>query len=464
MSATNRPARGLSARAAPLSLILALGCLALGLGSAAPPPARATFKAVIVGPARGELEPCGCSGGQFGGIDRVAAAVSFAAQSARGPVLRLASGGVVGERATVERDWGLAQLETLWMAYGQMDLAAVGLFADDLEVGLLALRERVALLGRASVVATNVVDAEGRFLFEPAYRDPGTGAVVLCFAEPGRRGDGWRTIEPAAALQRLEREGRLGPAQAGALVFVEGEAADAEAVAPAAPPGSVFLLSGAGGDPDHALGSLGGGVHWAGKLGERGRHLIELTPLPGSGYTWRDVPVSQSVPVLPEYAVYREQYRLTLEATDVVGQLADHLGAPEAGAYAGSELCGDCHVEAYEIWEETLHSHGLETLEQDLRGSANALSDPACLFCHSVGFGYETGWASARVPVSERRGLHGGLAGVGCESCHGPGMRHVESEDPDDILLSDAGTCIGCHDGENDPGFNFEKKWPQIEH
>ena len=51
----------------------------------------------------------------------------------------------------------------------------------------------------------------------------------------------------------------------------------------------------------------------------------------------------------------------------------------------------------------------------------------------------------------------------GCELCP-PGAAHSDSELPADIELSTAATCLGCHDGENDPDFDFAKKWPLIEH
>ena len=63
-------------------------------------------------------------------------------------------------------------------------------------------------------------------------------------------------------------------------------------------------------------------------------------------------------------------------------------------------------------------------------------------------------------------GAQPALAGVGCESCHGPGGDHVgaDARKQGTILkLSDkCGSCAilqicgSCHDDANDPGFEFE--------
>jgi hypothetical protein len=58
------------------------------------------------------------------------------------------------------------------------------------------------------------------------------------------------------------------------------------------------------------------------------------------------------------------------------------------------------------------------------------------------------------------------LARVGCESCHGPGGNHIEegtAKVGSIVSLADkCDSCVilqicgSCHDGANDPGFEFE--------
>jgi hypothetical protein len=52
---------------------------------------------------------------------------------------------------------------------------------------------------------------------------------------------------------------------------------------------------------------------------------------------------------------------------------------------------------------------------------------------------------------------------VGCESCHGPGSKHVDDQEKTSILAGNtAKTCIGCHDRENSPHFDFDRYVKEI--
>jgi hypothetical protein len=148
--------------------------------------------------------------------------------------------------------------------------------------------------------------------------------------------------------------------------------------------------------------------------------------------------------------------------------------------YVGSERCGDCHPSAYRVWKDkTPHSHAYQTLVDARRPSLRQY-DPECLVCHTVGLGYQSGFAGAdKTPK---------LLNVGCESCHGPGGMHVadvkdptwhklmnpwktpEKETPEERekrrLLIDL-ACQKCHDHDNDVTWvnrGFDRKWPLIAH
>ena len=76
-------------------------------------------------------------------------------------------------------------------------------------------------------------------------------------------------------------------------------------------------------------------------------------------------------------------------------------------------------------------------------------------------------------------------AGIGCESCHGPGSAHVDAENGD-IDVTDAELtklreemrltlaeakqtkCFECHDLDNSPDFQkpgaFDEYWEQVKH
>jgi hypothetical protein len=72
-----------------------------------------------------------------------------------------------------------------------------------------------------------------------------------------------------------------------------------------------------------------------------------------------------------------------------------------------------------------------------------------CLSCHATGYGQPGGF------ISESETPH--LKNAGCETCHGPGSLHVETEDPEDInselTMED---CTRCHNSERVEAFNFK--------
>ena len=92
--------------------------------------------------------------------------------------------------------------------------------------------------------------------------------------------------------------------------------------------------------------------------------------------------------------------------------------------YVGTERCTDCHVAAGKVWEKTPHSHAYKTLV-DAKRPSNRQYDPECIVCHTVGFGYQTGFRSEKETPK--------LLNVGCESCHGPGSLHASN--PNDEAL-----------------------------
>lgn len=109
--------------------------------------------------------------------------------------------------------------------------------------------------------------------------------------------------------------------------------------------------------------------------------------------------------------------------------------------YLGDTVCLACHRSAHQGWTESPHRQAFETLKRIGQGA-----NPTCLPCHSVGYGLPGGFVSdAATPR---------LAGVQCESCHGPGGRHVS--DPGDLtarpVVSLASmTCGGCHNDFHHP-------------
>jgi len=129
---------------------------------------------------------------------------------------------------------------------------------------------------------------------------------------------------------------------------------------------------------------------------------------------------------------------------------------PTAAAYVGSEACQSCHADEHAAWSQHPHARALDTL-----AAKGEQANAECVRCHSTGLGRPGGFALGA-------GAQPALAGVGCESCHGPGGDHVGEAAPKRgtiVKLSDkCGSCVilqvcgACHDDANDPGFEFEVK------
>lgn len=136
---------------------------------------------------------------------------------------------------------------------------------------------------------------------------------------------------------------------------------------------------------------------------------------------------------------------LTREAT--ISELTSNAFFRVSGPspqYAGAQACAECHENIHTTEIETRHAHALETLQ-----NVHQDKNPSCLPCHTVGFGLPTGFVDATTTPQ--------LAGVQCESCHGPAGNHAASEF--DLTVRPrveiaATVCGGCHTGSHHPTFD----------
>lgn len=136
--------------------------------------------------------------------------------------------------------------------------------------------------------------------------------------------------------------------------------------------------------------------------------------------------------------------------------------APPANqTYIGVSKCASCHFDKRVDWmkQQDKHKKAFEVLP------AKYQEDPACLKCHSTGFGEATGFHTAAAEPN--------LAGVTCEACHGPGSAHAEiaktlpktklSPEQDKIArdsiykMLPQNVCVSCHTNRS------HKKHPDYE-
>ncbi|MFA6811343.1 MAG: cytochrome c family protein [Desulfoplanes sp.] len=93
------------------------------------------------------------------------------------------------------------------------------------------------------------------------------------------------------------------------------------------------------------------------------------------------------------------------------------------GDYVGEKACTDCHEAKVQGWLTTPHARAFADLA--LQGEEKQTT-PGCVKCHVVAMEADGGFIDTDLTPE--------LINVQCESCHGPGARHVQSEDPKDII------------------------------
>lgn len=117
--------------------------------------------------------------------------------------------------------------------------------------------------------------------------------------------------------------------------------------------------------------------------------------------------------------------------------------------YVGSDACESCHPDQFERFaayaKKANSYHSVETMQKGLTEA----EIKGCYKCHTTGYGKPGGFVSETETPQ--------LKNAGCEVCHGPGGRHVDSEDPDDIVTQvDMDSCVACHDADRVAAFNFK--------
>ena len=124
------------------------------------------------------------------------------------------------------------------------------------------------------------------------------------------------------------------------------------------------------------------------------------------------------------------------------------------GMYLGDWGCLNCHKEIWEGWKKTRHAHAIESLKHKQREN-----DRECLKCHVTGMDNQNA-VGGFVSLKETEWM----AGVQCEACHGAGARHAQDPGKNRMKMEKEKLCIRCHNAENDPDFDYGKKWPRISH
>jgi hypothetical protein len=408
------------------------------------PPRR--IELIISGDTHGWIVPCGCTSNQSGGLLRRGTFVGQ--QREQNDVVQLDAGGAPAGTSPYDQ----ARFEAILDGERLMGVAAHNLGAGELALGPAYLRD---VAGRKSVpfISANAADSAGEQLAAP-YRLVTAGGRRLLVAgvvSPQFATAKCHVTEPQNAVLKIVEALR---GQFDALVVLAWLPEDElRALAAALPEADAIV----GGPTGQSIAPERVGAPLLASATNKGKFVITLeVPEPGDK-PWRGSVVELTADFAddPAQRGNLERFRRLLAEHDFT---AAESGLPNPVAsfsntsdrVAGTAACRGCHATEFATWQSSAHAHAWKTLLTD-----GAEVDSQCQQCHTTGFAWPGGFVSAR--TSEV------AASVGCESCHGPSAAHIRDAAVRTPLAARE-SCLGCHDHENSPQFDFARYWQAIAH
>lgn len=404
-----------------------LGLLAYGLAFT---PEKAPTRVFVSGELNGYLSPCGCTKPMSGGIRRRAAAIR--AIAGREPYLVLEMGPLVDKPGRQSE----IKAETFAEAFREMGGTAMAWTEIDARMGPTVL-EAVHRLSGGAVLLPNGPNSASGFQSSMA-RGPFQIVSLAHNTTAMARDTGFSFGSAKSTLEDV-----LAQSRSPIIAMFDGTLDQAEKVGW---PTQVVLVVYRGPlTPETKLRYRGETAFVP--AGREGKRLIGLK---WDKHRWAEFRLFDLGPQFADDArvslLFRDyQSRVRRE------RLLDTLPRVATAAYAGTKTCLPCHQKEGDIWSKSKHAVALRTLERD--GSD---ADPECVGCHVVGLHSEQGFRSRQATPY--------LPNVGCESCHGPGKDHAENPKASPMPRVGQRSCMGCHDPQNSPLFDFPAYWKKIAH
>jgi hypothetical protein len=404
---------------------------------------------VVSGDTAGMMVAAGCTANQSGGLAR--RGTYLAELRKHGEVIYLDAGGAAGGTSLYQK----VKFEAILEGERAMGINAHNLGKAELALGAEYLREVQGRL-HFPFVSENVRDAGGKRIIEDrriveagGMRVGVIGVVSALYGASGFTIDDPRqavldaanamkgqcnVIVVLASMPQQELAGlALNLPEIDAVIGESG----AQAIAPKAV-GATMLAS----------------------ASRKGESLVELrVPAGRSQGAWEGKLVELTPAIADDSAQLTNvrRYLSMLEERDFSEQQSDVAVLPELFSsnwrIAGSAACLKCHATEYNSWIGSKHARAFATLQEK-----GFHVDSQCQRCHTTGFGIGGGFVSARQSGTSE------LAGVGCESCHGPSAHHVKDSKRQTSYRPAFDQCASCHNKENSPEYSAPVYWEAIKH
>lgn len=413
------------------------------------------FTLVISGQELGYLEPCGCAEGQIGGFPRRDSVLLQLASDGKN-LLRIANGNLIsdaGRQSELKAEIGFTALK-------EMEYAAFNVGPRDLLLGIDPLKYFSNTSG-IPFLSANLFQGEARvfqpFVLHAVHLKDLQGQVAIVgiisqqFKIYAENASADLILEaPEDVLRELIPE--LSSECEFIVLLAHTGIHEATALAKAFPQIDVIIVGDEQSETLRAPISVGDTVLL--NPGIKGKALGMLDIRWDKGEVSADshfelLTLSERIPDSPRMTDLLFVYQQMLAAENLTADIQQEP-LSTGGMYAGNGSCKTCHPSEYASWKKTKHSHAYHTLVE--KGHEK---DPDCLTCHTVGFGFQTGFISEpQTPT---------LADVGCENCHGVGGNHVKNPQPGYGKVTQV-TCLTCHTSENSPNFDYDVYFPKILH
>jgi hypothetical protein len=371
----------------------------------------------ITGNEFGALKPCGCSGGQIGGLDRRPAVFNTVPKQNR---LIIDTGGLV--KGDSEQD--LIKFNIILQAFGLLDYDLVNLTEKDIKIaqnlGLLTN----PIVGFISPYGSGEKIA-GRFRKQYLLNGEYITISVLTFDVD------------TSPMEQIREVFPQGQDQQSVNILIISRCDDV-IISSIAKSGTVdCLICPAESDEPMVVGDPNKRP-LVFSVGRFGRYVSKLQ-ITQDGYkdklkiAFSAIPVTENLPQEKSLVELYKTYQQLVGDSKLLEKLG-RFTLPGGLKYTGSASCRLCHKVEFEKFSEQGHAHAYATLQK-----VGSQLDPECVVCHTVGMKYESGF------VSEDK--TGNLKDVGCENCHGPGSEHIATLGQTKTAEPKS-QCLDCHTPE----------------
>ncbi len=381
----------------------------------------------FTGSTLGALKPCGCSGGQLGGLEK---RTSIFADSPQAHRLIVDTGDVV--RSDGEQD--LIKFRILFEGFRLLGYDVVHLTEQDRKIaansGILSEGD-----GQFKIIAARGQDAGMSPSFTRQFTVKGRAIsvnIAAVDAQAGRIDEAARLLSGGNAAQRVN------------ILILEGwEGRTAQDISNTVPPTVDCVICPSDSDEPRLL-SEPGARPLAFTVGRFGRHVSRIgVAVPAQKGTpalrFADVPVAEKLPKDEALVQLYHSYQQLVKEGNLLEDYP-RIPLPKEGVnFVGSKTCARCHEYEHGKWSEQAHARAFPTLQK-----VGSDRDPECVICHVVGMEYSEGF------ITEERTPH--LGGVGCEACHGPGSEHVQTAGQA-RTSEPKKNCLNCHTPEQSSGY-----------